>query len=133
VPTQNFGNALGSSLASAAYSQSDSGDQPARSIGIEPLTPTPMQLDMRGILPGALNVANDYGADPMPNGSIDSILRREGVNDGSPYTWGKVSGNVSRTEGGNTTQMGEFGVLNGISNLDKVSGTGVVQDRVPPS
>lgn len=118
-----FGNAVGSSLASAVNSPSYSGGQPVSSIGIEPLTPTPIQVDMSGVLPGALNVASDYGADPMPNGSIDSILRREGVNDGSPYTWGKVSGNVSRTEGGDTTQIGEFGVLNGISNLDKVSGT----------
>ena len=109
-----FGNATGSLIG---------GYPPYSSIPTETLMPDPIQIAMNDVLPGPVNVTFDDNANPMPNGSIDSILRDQGVNDGSPYTMGKILGSVSRIEGGDPTQMGEFGVLNKISNLDKVSAT----------
>ena len=121
-----LGNAVGEGLAGVANGMGTSGmpsEGPVPPVTDQPIVASGLPVDLNSLLPAPVNAASDDSAEPMPSGSIDSILRREGVNDGSPYYWGKVSGNVTRTEGGDTAQMGEFKLLNGVPDLDNVSGS----------
>ena len=123
VALDAFGNALGSSLGREAESASAPGRNAEIVSGPEAADPVlnpPISADAIA-WPGNAIVPPDEAAPGIDGGSIDSILRRQGIGDGSGYFLSQpTAASAWKMFDGDRAMMGEFKRLNGLADADSI-------------